>query len=88
MEGDKTVAELIKAYRADRDNRHGAESTTRKYKHIFEALELGLGADKPIRAISREDFAEKVQDLIRTLPVQREQALPEADYGRCHRAGG
>lgn len=47
-EGDRTVAELIRAFKAERDARHGEESTDRKYNHIFRCLEEVL--DRPSRS--------------------------------------
>jgi integrase len=67
-EDDHTLSELIDAYRSDRSGTFGAESTSRKYNHIFAGLKEGLGADKPIRAITPAD-CRKVRDLLRTVPA-------------------
>lgn len=48
--GGTTVRQLIAAYRAERETLHGAESTDRKYSHIFRALEEALGGDRAIRS--------------------------------------
>ena len=49
-EGDRSLAELITAYRNEREAAHGVGSTDRRYNHIFSALREALGDDKPLRA--------------------------------------
>ncbi len=74
-EGDRTVAELIKSYRADRNATYGEESTARKYDHIFSALKAALGENKPVRAITRED-ARSVRELLRAIPSHMGKRFP------------
>jgi len=64
--GGTTVKQLIAAYRAEREALHGAESTDRKYSHIFRALEEALGGDRPIRSVTRGDLRAIRELLIRT----------------------
>lgn len=65
--GDKTIGEVVAAFKAERIARYGDESTVRKYHHIFEALTEALGTAKPIRGVTRED-AKAVRELLRELP--------------------
>jgi integrase len=74
-EDDQTIAELITSYRSDRDGSYGAESTSRKYNHIFTALKEGLGAEKPIRAVTAAD-CRKVRDLLRSVPAHMGKRYP------------
>jgi len=75
-EDDKTLGEVIDLYRADRIARHGQESTDRKYKHLFSAIEETLGRDKPVRAITRED-AGAVRDLLARVPSNAAKFYPK-----------
>ncbi len=74
-EGDRTVSELIDAFKKDRRASYGGESTERKYRHIWSALEVAIGPSKPIRAITRED-CRRVRDLIRTVPAHMGKRYP------------
>jgi integrase len=74
-EDDRTIAELIASFKGERFAAHGLESTERKYRHIFTALELSLGADKPIRAVTRED-CRRVKRLLRTIPAHMGKRYP------------
>lgn len=74
-EGDRTVKELIAAFRKERSERYGGESTERKYSHIFTALEDVLTPDKPLRAITREDVR-KLRDLLRSMPNHMGKRYP------------
>jgi len=62
-----TVGKLIAAFNAERVARHGEESTSRKYSHIFSALEEVLGTDKPVRSVTRADIRE-VRSLLQRVP--------------------
>lgn len=62
-----TVGKLIAAFNAERVARHGEESTSRKYSHIFSALEEVLGPDKPVRSVTRADIRE-VRSLLQRVP--------------------
>lgn len=75
-EDDKTLGEVIDLYRADREGRHGKESTDRKYNHLFSAIEETLGRDKPVRAITREDAA-AVRDLLAKVPSNASKFYPK-----------
>ncbi len=84
---DRTVGELVKAFRIARLSEYGDESTDRKYAHIFTALEQVLGAEKPVRAVTRKDCY-RVRDLFRQLPsnatkkfkgLSLEEAIEAAD---------
>jgi integrase len=63
-----SVAELIAAYRADREAQFGKESTARKYGHIFKALEESIGGEKVVSAVTRAD-CRGVRDLLQKLPA-------------------
>lgn len=67
-EGDRTVAEVVKAFRADKQTEIGGEALDRRYSHIFAGLEEVIGPDKPIRAITREEVR-AVRDFLRTVPA-------------------
>lgn len=51
-----SVAQLLAAFKAERDARHGEESTDRKYSHIFSALEEVLGPERPVQSVTRADI--------------------------------
>ena len=52
--GDLTVGQVIDKYRAERDG----DDTEKQYGHVFRALKQLVGADKPIRAVTRDDVLE------------------------------
>lgn len=62
-EGDKTVGEVIDQYQAERNN----PDTLKQYGHIFRALKELVGADTPIRAVTRDDVLE-VRRLLAQIP--------------------
>jgi len=70
-----TVADLIATYRAAREADHGEESTSRKYNHVFKALEEALGTDARVANITRAD-CRAVHDLLRRLPLRVSRAFP------------
>lgn len=74
-EDDHSVSEMIAGYRADRERRYGAESTGRKYGHVFTALSEAMPSDKPIRAITRAD-CRRVRDLLRAIPAHMGKRYP------------
>lgn len=49
--GDLTVGEVIEKYQVERDN----PDTEKQYGHIFRALRQLVGADTPVRAVTRDD---------------------------------
>lgn len=71
----RTVGQLIEAFRAERERTKGAESTERKYRHIWRALEEGLGQDKPLRSITRADCRE-LRALLANMPVHMSKRYP------------
>jgi integrase len=70
-----TVKALIGAYRKAREAEHGAESTARKYNHVFRALEEALGSDLLVRSVTRTD-CRAVRDLLRRVPVRASKRFP------------
>ena len=72
---DHSIGELIVEYRRDRETKHGVESTTRKYKHIFSALDEVLGSETPIRAVTHAD-AKRVKALISRIPTHAGKRFP------------
>ncbi len=65
--GDKTVADLITAYRLARIEESGERETHKRYTHIFKALEETLGPDTVLKTITRED-CRRVRDFLRNVP--------------------
>lgn len=62
--GDLTVGEVIDKYQAERDN----HDTDKQYGHVFRALRQLVGADKPIRAVTRDDVLE-VRRMLAQIPA-------------------
>lgn len=60
-EGDQTFGELVRAYRA-------GTGSLKKYDHIFAAAVALLGADTPIRALTRA-HGRRVRDTYRITPL-------------------
>lgn len=52
--GDLTVGQVIDKYRDEREG----DDTEKQYGHVFRALKQLVGADKPVRAITRDDVLE------------------------------
>ena len=73
--GQVSLGELVDAYRAERVKRYGDEATDRKYRHVFRALEEGLGRDRPIRSITRAD-CRSLRDLMATMPAHMGKRYP------------
>lgn len=70
-----TLGALIAQYRAAREVEHGAESTTRKYGHIFKALEEVLGGDRVVATVTKED-ARAVRKLLTEVPASAGKRFP------------
>ena len=51
--GDLTVGQVIDRYKAEREG----DDTEKQYGHIFRALKQLVGADTPIRAVTRDDVS-------------------------------
>lgn len=75
-EGDRTVGEVIEAFRSDKIREIGDEAMGRRYAHIFAALKLILGADKPIRSIGRQD-CRKLRDFLEQVPASASKKWPK-----------
>lgn len=74
--GGATLAQLIAAYRADRESERGGESTARKYGHVFKALEEVLGGTRLVSDITRADCRE-VRDFLRKVPASAGKKYPK-----------
>ena len=61
--GDKTVGAVINQYQAERDS----PDTLKQYAHVFRALTQIVGADTPIRAVTRDDVLE-VRRMLAQIP--------------------
>lgn len=70
-----TLGSLIAQYRATREVEHGTESTTRKYGHIFKALEEVLGGDRVVATVTKED-ARAVRKLLTEVPASAGKRFP------------
>ncbi|MGE5564730.1 MAG: tyrosine-type recombinase/integrase [Parcubacteria group bacterium] len=81
-EGDRTVGELIDAFKAARD----APDTEKQYGHVFRALGELLGRDKPVRAITREDVRE-VRRFLGTIPTNASKVYPDVSLAEAAERG-
>ena len=72
---ERSIGDLVRAYREDRKGVIGEEPTSRRYNHIFAALEQVIGAHRPLSSLSRED-CRKVRDALRKLPVHASKRFP------------
>jgi len=84
-EDDRSLGELIEAYRKDRESRHGEESTSRKYEHIFRCLKEVLDPGTPIRAITRAD-ARKLKETLRAMPAHMTKRYPKLSIAEAIQA--
>lgn len=82
----RSLAELIDAYRKDRERAHGLESTDRKYAHIFRALKEALGPDKHVADINRRD-CRAVRDFLETVPKNATKHYPKLSLADAAKAG-
>ena len=73
--GDKTVADLIASYRADRSRKHGEKTTETKYGHIFRSLEELMSPATPLRSVTRDD-CKRIRDQVRRLPANASKKWP------------
>ena len=73
--GDVTLSAALKAFKAERAARLGDEDTEKDIGHIVRALEELVGADKPIRAVSRDECTQ-VRDLLRRMPANASKIYP------------
>ena len=60
-EGDRTLGELVQAYRAE-------ANSLKKYDHIFAAAQELLGKETPVRALTRAD-GKRVRETFRQIPA-------------------
>ena len=81
-EGDRTVGELIKAFKAARD----LPDTEKQYGHVFRALGELLGEEKPVRAITREDVRE-VRRFLGTVPSNASKVYPDLSLAEAAERG-
>ena len=69
--GDKTVSEVITAFRKARPQ----GDTDKQYGHIFRALREVVGADQPIGALTRDDVR-RVRTLLERMPSNASKVYP------------
>lgn len=77
-----TLRMLIDAYRAEREAKHGKESTDRKYAHLFRALEEVLDLAGYVDELKRAE-CRRIRDFLRRVPTHsgklyRGKSLAEA----------
>lgn len=65
--GRRTVADLVREYGQYREASYDKESTDRKYKLLFRAVEETLGSDFPVAAIRASDCV-RVKALLEATP--------------------
>lgn len=73
--GDVTLGAALKTYKAERAARLGEEDTEKDIGHIARALEELVGAEKPIRSITREECTQ-VRDLLKRMPANASKIYP------------
>ncbi|GGL09641.1 integrase [Caulobacter rhizosphaerae] len=71
----RTLGDLIDAYRKNRIARRDEESTSRKYDHIFKALEAAIGRDRVVATITKQDCRD-VKDLLQRIPAHMGKKYP------------
>lgn len=83
-EGDevRTVRDLIAEYRAERESKHGKESTDRKYGLLFRIMEEVLGADTPVPAIGRPQCIE-VLNFLKRMPPNATKRFPRLSLAQA-----
>jgi integrase len=79
---DRTVAEVIEAYRAEQGAKNGKASTDKAGAHIFRALKEVLGPDKPVRSITRDD-AIAVKAFLQRVPTNASKIYPGASLAEA-----
>lgn len=70
-EGDKTVQEVLDAFKADQDN---PALWQKQYGHISRSLGEIIGTDKPIRSLTRLDVRE-VRRFLETVPTRASKGV-------------
>ena len=80
--GDVTVAQLISSYRADRSRKHDEDTTTKKYGHIFRALEELSTPDTPVRSITRTQ-CKQIREKLRRVPANATKKWPGRSLSEC-----
>ena len=83
---DRTVAELIETYQAEKAAKNGQAAADKAGAHIFRALKEVLGADKPVRSITRDD-AIAVKKFLQMVPANASKLYPNVPLSEAIRLG-
>jgi integrase len=73
---NKTIADLVRDYRSERERLYGVESTARKFGLLFRVIEEQWSQDLPVAEITRQNCVDLV-GFIQKLPVNGTKKFPK-----------